>query len=129
MWKKYTAILLSLCLSCCAPPLVFSQSEPTATWESFDALLQSLRTEIEALSDSLTIVQSALDESQADLQMVRAQSEARAVRLSEYENLLTQSKQSLLSYESRLNQSRNLNTILIITQAASVFVIGYLAFR
>ena len=77
----------------------------------------------------MTIVQSALDESQSDLQKVRAQSEAQATRLTEYENLLTQSRQLALNYESRLNQSRNLNTILIITQAASLFVIGYLAFR
>ena len=124
MWKKYTALLLSLCLSCCAPPLVFSQSGQAATWESFDALLQSLRVEIEALSDSLTIVQSALDESQTDLQKVRAQSEAQAARLNEYENLLTQSRQSLLSYESRLSKSQSLNIALGVALIASLFGLG-----
>lgn len=128
MWKKsYIPLALCLLLLSC-PPLAFAQST-TATWESFDQLLQSLRVEIEALSDSLTIVQSALDVSQADLQMVKTQSQAQAARLIEYENSLTQSKQLALSYESRLNQSRNLNTILIITQAASIFLIGYLAFH
>lgn len=53
MWKKYIVFLALLCLFCCSPPLVFSQSVTGAldeSWQTFDSLILDLQNELQELS-------------------------------------------------------------------------------
>jgi hypothetical protein len=52
-WKKYIVFLVLLCLFCCSPPLVFSQSTTGAldeSWQAFDSLILDLQNGLQGLS-------------------------------------------------------------------------------
>lgn len=52
-WKKYIVFLALLCLFCCSPQLVFSQSTTSAldeSWQTFDSLILDLQNELQGLS-------------------------------------------------------------------------------
>lgn len=125
MWKKSFALLLSLLFACCSPPLAFSQSATPATWESFDALLSSLRSEIDSLNSTLIEAQASLTASQSELATLKARLLEREALLRKYEASLTQYKQSALTSEADLRASSRLNVILglaaIIGGGAAVY--------
>jgi len=133
---KSTKTLLSLLFACCLLSPLTAQSQPAASWETFDELIASLRSEIDSLSlqiaslqNSLTLAQSDLAESQAELQMLRKKQAELVIRLAEYESLLEQSKQLVKNYEIRLQlSSRNLIISIIanvVLTAGIVYLIAY----
>ena len=133
---KSARILLSLLFAFCLLSPLTAQSQPAASWETFDELMASLRSEIDSLSlqiaslqNSLTLAQSDLAESQAELQMLRKKQAELVIRLAEYESLLEQSKQLVKNYEIRLQlSSRNLIISIIanvVLTAGIVYLIAY----
>lgn len=126
-WKKYIVFLVLLCLFCCSPPLVFSQSttpDLTESWQSFDQIIASLQSEIEALKSELLIMQDShnlsvkkLNSWISDLGMRLA---AREAELQDYKDRLTRSEAGQKATETLnkqlskdLTKTRVTNGILI----------------
>ena len=143
MWKKsYIPFALCLLLLSC-PPLAFAQSATDSlneSWQTFDNLILSLNAEIASLKQSIKDAEQSSnisitqrDELIATLQTQLKMREAELRGLKDRYALLkngadiTEALKKKLSAD--LKAARNLNTVLIITQAASIFFIGYLAFR
>jgi len=125
---KSTKTLLSLLFACCLLSPLTAQSQPAASWENFDSLIASLKQEIDnlnlqimSLQNSLTLAQSDLAESQAELQMLKNKQAELVIRLVAYESSLEQSRQLAKNYEIRL-QSANLK--LAISIIANVVLTG-----
>jgi chromosome segregation ATPase len=126
-WKKYIVFLVLLCLFCCSPPLVFSQSTTDGlgeSWQTFDQIIQSLQSEIEALKSELLIMQDSHNLSTTKLQSwIKSLGEQVAQReadLADYKRRLTLSEagaQATASLNKQLSkdlrQARVTNGILI----------------
>ena len=99
MWKKSTALLLLLCLSCCAPPLAFAQSAMDSldeSWQNFDQIIASLQSEIDSLKNELLIMQDSHNLSMTKLQSwiknLGEQVALREAELTDYKDMLTRSE-------------------------------------
>ena len=110
---KSARILLSLLFAFCLLSPLTAQSQPAASWETFDELIASLRSEIDSLSLQLASISSDLTQSQAELQALKMRLAERETAYRALEQSLTQSTQSLKTCESRL-QSANRNLIISI---------------
>jgi len=125
---KSVRILLSLLFAFCLLSPLTAQSQPAASWEDFDNLMGSLKQEIDnlnlqimSLQNSLTLAQSDLAESQAELQMLKSKQAELVIRLVAYESSLEQSRQLAKNYEIRLQSA---NRSLIISILANVVLTG-----
>ena len=118
---KSTKTLLSLLFACCLLSPLTAQSQPAASWEQFDSLIASLRSEIDNLSLQIASISSDLTASQTELQALKMRLAERETAYQRLEQSLTQSMQSLKICESRL-QSANLK--LAISIIANVVLTG-----
>ena len=118
---KSARILLSLLFAFCLLSPLTAQSQPAASWEQFDELIASLRSEIDSLSLQLASISSDLTQSQAELQALKMRLAERETAYQRLEQSLTQSTQSLKICESQL-QSANLK--LAISIIANVVLTG-----
>ena len=118
---KSTKTLLSLLFACCLLSPLTAQSQPGASWETFDELIASLRSEIDSLSLQIANMSSDLTQSQAQLQTLKDELQAREIAYNELSSSLMRSNESLKTCESRL-QSANLK--LAISIIANVVLTG-----
>jgi len=118
---KSTKTLLSLLFACCLLSPLTAQSQQAASWEQFDSLIASLRSEIDSLSLQIASISSDLTASQAELQALKMRLAERETAYQRLEQSLTQSTQSLKICESQL-QSANLK--LAISIIANVVLTG-----
>ena len=118
---KSTKTLLSLLFACCLLSPLTAQSQQAASWEQFDSLIASLRSEIDNLSLQIASISSDLTASQTELQALKMRLAERETAYQRLEQSLTQSTQSLKICESRL-QSANLK--LAISILANVVLTG-----
>jgi len=118
---KSTKTLLSLLFACCLLSPLTAQSQQAASWEQFDSLIASLRSEIDNLSLQIASISNDLTQSQAELQALKMRLAERETAYQRLEQSLTQSTQSLKICESRL-QSANLK--LAISIIANVVLTG-----
>ena len=118
---KSTKTLLSLLFACCLLSPLTAQSQQAASWETFDELIASLRSEIDSLSLQIASINSDLTASQAELQALKMRLAERETAYQRLEQSLTQSTQSLKICESQL-QSANLK--LAISIIANVVLTG-----
>ena len=99
MWRKSSAIFLSLLLFCCSPPLLPAQSTTDTlsdSWQNFDQIIQSLQSEVESLRSELLIMQDSHNLSTTKLQSwissLGTQLAQREAELSDYKRRLTLSE-------------------------------------
>jgi len=118
---KLVRILLSLLFAFCLLSPLTAQSQPAASWEQFDQLIASLRSEIDSLSLQIASISNDLTQSQAELQALKMRLAERETAYQRLEQSLTQSTQSLKICESQL-QSANLK--LAISIIANVVLTG-----
>ena len=118
---KSTKTLLSLLFACCLLSPLTAQSQQAASWEQFDSLIASLRSEIDNLSLQLASISNDLTQSQAELQALKMRLAERETAYQRLEQSLTQSTQSLKICESQL-QSANLK--LAISVIANIVLGG-----
>lgn len=131
MWKKYGALWLLLCLSCCSPPLAFSQSKIQSSWGEFEQIISDLQKEISNLKqekqnalDSLTL--SAQEKATLIIDYeTRLQSKDR--ELSDWKQKYELSKSGADATESLKNKlSRRLTASILINIAQGLAFLGSL---
>lgn len=141
MWRKSYVIFLSLLLSCCSPPLAFSQSEIApfdASWQSFDEIIASLNSEISNLQSAMATMQDSHAISTTKLKSwindLGTQLAQREQELADYKGRLTRSESGAKATEALnaklskdLKQAQTRNWILggaavIATAAAGYFM-------
>ena len=118
---KSSNTLLSLLFAICLLSPLTAQSQPAASWETFDELTASLRSEIDNLSSQITSISSDLTQSQAELQALKTRLAERETAYQKLEQSLTQSMQLAKSYESQLKSA---NLKLLISVIANI-VLGF----
>lgn len=82
---------LLLCLSCCSPPLAFTQSDAGASWDDFDQIISDLQLEI------LTLKQ----ERQNALDSLTLSEQERATLIVDYETRLQSKERDLNDWKQK----------------------------
>ena len=129
--KVFPALCVMLALLCFVSPC-FAQESPSTTsasWADFDALLTSLRQEIESLNSQIIEAQNSLTLSQSELATLKARLVEREQLLKKYADSLTLSTQSLTTSEARRKSSERLNAILIVAEIVSLIGLGFAVAR
>ena len=129
MWTKRRYRYLAALLLFCLLPVSLSAQSTAATWDDFDALLTSLRAEIETLNSQIIEAQNSLTASQEELATLKARLVEREQLLKKYADSLTLSTQSLTTSEERRRASERLNALLIIAEIASLIGLGFAVAR
>jgi len=122
---KSARTLLSLLFACCLLSPLTAQSQPAASWETFDELIASLRSEIDSLSLQIASISNDLTQSQAELQALKTQLAERETASRALEQSLTQSTQSLKTCESRLQSANRKLAISILANVVLTWGIIY----
>ena len=97
MWKKYGALWVLLCLSCCSQPLAFSQSGTQSSWGEFEQIIKDLQQEISSLKQER---QNALDS-------LTLSEQERATLIVDYETRLQSKEQDLNDWKQKYELLKN----------------------
>lgn len=131
MWKRHGVLWLLLCLSCCSPPLAFTQSGAEANWDDFDQIISDLQQEILNLKqerqnalDSLTLSEQERATLIVDYE-TRLQSKDR--ELSDWKQKYELLKSGAAVTESLKNRlSRRLTVSILINIGQGIALLGSL---